>query len=214
MIHPTRTNLLMLKARRQALHRSLTILRARRQALIVELLRLGEEFIDRHQQLAGLYAQALDALDTVQHEEGDESLAAIAGVTPRFRGIETEPGNILGIPFLTIASMDTLPRQPQQRPYTPAVHVSALKRSSELFEELSRAVIEHAGLESRVRRLSAAIQESTRIIRTLEDRILPRQQRTLLRIRFFLSEREREEQFRLRKFKQNRARVNGRTLSA
>jgi len=209
MIHPTRTNLLRLRAQRHALHRSLTILKARRQALIAEFLRLGEEFIDLHQQLSGLYAQALEQLEAARRKEGEISLAAIASTSTRFKGVDTEPGNILGIPYLTIVSTDTLPRQSQERPYAAAAHVADLSRSSELFEELSRAVIEHAGLESRVRRLSLAIRETTRVMRTLEDRILPRQQQTMRRIRFFLSEREREEQFRLRKFKQNRRRSEG-----
>ena len=41
MIHPTRTNLLKLKDRQKAVHRSLAILKARRQALIMEFLKLG-----------------------------------------------------------------------------------------------------------------------------------------------------------------------------
>jgi len=207
MIHPTRTNLLKLKERQKAVHRSLAILKARRQALISEFLKLGEQFIDRHQQLASLYARALNELHTNLHDEGEDNLTAIAAATTRFKGVETRPGNILGIPFLTILPADRLPRTPQERPFSPYLHTPSLEQSVELFEELSLAVIEHAGLESRVRRLASAIRETTRVMRTLEDRILPRQAQDIRHIRFFLAERERESHFRLRKFKQLRKSV-------
>ncbi len=207
MIHPTRTSLLLLKERRRAVNRSLAILKARRQALISEFLRLGEEFLDHHQQLAELYARALRDLQSVLHAEGEPSLESLAAVTERFEGIEAEPGNILGIPFLTILPLGELPRHPSRRPFVPHLHVASLSRSYEQFEELTRAIIEHAGLESRVRRLATAIRETTRVMRTLEDRVLPRQQRDIVRIRFFLAEREREGHFRLRKFKQLRENI-------
>lgn len=205
MIHPTRTNLLRLKDRQRAIHRSLTILKARRQALITEFLKLGETYIDRRKQLARLYADALNELSSSLKIEGDSTIDAIASATERFKGVDTEPGNILGIPFLTISTSDQLPRPVAIRPYDLAAHSEKLNRGVRLFEELSAAIIEHASLESRVRRLAAAIRETTRVMRTLEDRILPRQQMTIEHIRFFLAEREREAQFRLRKFKQFRA---------
>lgn len=204
MIHPTRTNLLLLKERQRAVHRSLAILKARRQALISEFLKLGEQFIDRHQQLSAIYARALRELHANLNEEGKESQDAIASATTRFNGVETRLGNILGIPYLTILPADHLPRPPRTRPFNAHLHAPSLERSVTLFEELSLAVIEHAGLESRVRRLASAIREATRVMRTLEDRILPRQTCDISHIRFFLAERERESQFRLRKFKQLR----------
>ncbi|PLY02526.1 MAG: hypothetical protein C0624_08325 [Desulfuromonas sp.] len=202
MIHPTRTNLLKLKERQLAVHRSLAILKARRQALISEFLKLGEQFVDRHQQLSDLYARSLLELQEILRQEGDNSLAAIAAATSKFKGITTQPGNILGIPFLTILPADQLPRTTEERPFTDFLHENSLSHAVELFEELSMAIIKHADLESRVRRLSLAIRETTRVMRTLEDRILPRQEQNIARIRFFLAEREREGQFRLRKFKQ------------
>ena len=202
MIHPTRTNLLWLKDRQKAVHKSLAILKARRQALIAEFLSLGEEYLDRHKRLADLYRRALKQLKTVKEIEGETSLDAITVNTPRFKGIDTEEGNILGIPFLTIIPGESLPRNPDQRPYLAQAHHPSLEQSSELFEQLSQAMIEHAGIESRVRRLATAIRETTRVMRTLEDRILPQQQKDIVRIRFFLAERERESHFRLRKFKQ------------
>jgi len=207
MIHPTRTNLLKLKDRQKAVHRSLAILKARRQALIMEFLKLGEQFIDRHKQLADLYARALTEMHAILRIEGDENLNAIAAATTRFKGVDIQPGNILGIPFLTIRPADSLPRSPHARPFCAPLHHASLERSVELFEELSQAVIEHASLESRVRRLASAIRETTRVMRTLEERILPRQALNITRIRFFLAERERESQFRLRKFKQLRKSV-------
>jgi len=206
MIHPTRTNLLWLKFRQSAVQRSLTILKARRQALITELLKLGETFIDHRRQISRLYARALNELNTSLQQEGDVAVDAIAAATQRFKGVETEPGNILGIPYLTIIPADDLPRTADQRPFDAAAHTRSLTQGVRLFEELSAAIIQHAGLESRVRRLAAAIRETTRVMRTLEDRILPRQQNAIEHIRFFLSEREREAQFRLRKFKQFRSR--------
>ena len=205
MIHPTRTNLLRLRERQKAVHRSLTILKARRQALISEFLKLGETFIDRRRQLSQLHAEALSALQQTAAREGDITLAAVAAATRRFKGVETEAGNILGIPFLIIQPADHLPRAPRERPFAAAAHSRSLTQAVERFETLSKAVIEHAALESRVRRLAAAIRETTRVMRTLEDRLLPRQDREITRIRFFLAEREREAQFRLRKFKQLRA---------
>jgi len=204
MIHPTRTNLLQLKERSRAVRRSLAILKARRQALIAEFLRLGETFRDHHRQLAELYLRALVQLQTIAREEGDASLSAVAAATSQFDGVETEPGNILGIPYLSIIPAGTLPRSNDERPFSPPLHSASLNECVTCFEELSRAIIEHAGLESRVRRLAVAIRETTRVMRTLEDRILPRQRRDIETIRFFLAEREREGQFRLRKFKQLR----------
>ena len=202
MIHPTRTNLLLLRERQKAVHKSLAILKARRQALIAEFLKLGEDYLDRHQYLADLYGRAIRELHAIREVEGETSLDAIALTTTPHRGVDTREGNVLGIPFLTIISEESLPRAATQRPFFARIHHPSLEQSFEYFEKLGQAIIEHAAIESRVRRLAAAIRETTRVMRTLEDRILPRQNSDITRIRFFLAERERESHFRLRKFKQ------------
>ena len=83
MIHPTRTNLLMLKDKARSVTGSIGILKARRLALIREFLATSAPFLRTRDEVKAAYARALAELRLSLGHEGEEFIASLEGVTGR-----------------------------------------------------------------------------------------------------------------------------------
>ena len=71
-----------------------------------------------------------------------------------------------------------------------------------LFEKVVESMLEVAAFETKLKRLSQEIKTVTRKIKVLEERILPNLKYQIKTISQYISERERETYFRLKKFKE------------
>ena len=74
-------------------------------------------------------------------------------------------------------------------------------RAARGFETALDAIVDTAPLQVRIRRLGAELQRTTRRINTLEQRVITQLQQEIAGIELRLQERDREEQFRLKRFK-------------
>ena len=75
MIHPTRTNLLLLRDRSRSVVNSVALLHGRHQALMREFLALSAPFLRSREAVQATYGHAIDELQQSTAREGEETIA-------------------------------------------------------------------------------------------------------------------------------------------
>lgn len=204
MIHPTRTDLLLLREKVSSVANSVSILQARRQALIREFLASVRPFLRSRERMAAEYATAIAEISLARGHEGDALIDLIAAGSARDVGVELVEGSVMGVHYLDVTAWGPFVRTPAERGFGYANTTPHLDEAAYAFEKLTEDVIEMAKHESRLKRLGEAIQQVTRRVRVLEERVLPQLRADIKSIAQHIGEREREAHFRLKKFKAGR----------
>ncbi len=201
IIHPTRTNLLILKEKTKSVINSIGILKARRQALIREFLDTTVPFLRSREDIRKTYGKAIDELALSLGHEGKSTIKSITLVTERDVKVDITERSIWGLKYKDVAIHDRLIRDPDDRGYNLLTTTPHLEESIYLFEKVLELMIELAAYENKLKRLSDEILNITRKIKVLEERLLPELKYQIKTITQYISERERETYFRLKKFK-------------
>ena len=204
MIHPTRTNLLLLKEKSRSVQNSNAILKARRQALIRELLAATAPFLASRDTVQASYGQAVRELALSLAIEGGEMLRSLAAVAERDVGLEVSERQVMGLRYREVSVGTTLLRHLEERGYDYRTTTPRLEETLQHFEEILQAMLEVAAYESKLKRLGREVVRVTRRIRVLEERILPDLKQQVMTIARFLGEREREATFRLKRFREGK----------
>lgn len=201
MIHPTRTNLLMLKEKSRSIVNSISILKARKQALIKEFLAATLPFLRSREEIKKSYGRAIRELAISLGREGKDTIESLAVATERDFGIEVKEKSIWGLRYKDIAYHDTPVRQPDERGYDESATTPHLDESVNLFEKLLESMLTIAEYESKLKRLGDEIVKTTRRIKVLEEMVLPGIKRNIRTIGQYIGEREREAFYRLKRVK-------------
>jgi len=201
MIHPTRTNLLMLKEKSRSIVNSIGILKARKQALIKEFLAATLPFLRSREEIKKSYGRAIRELAISLGREGKDTIESLAVATERDFGIEVKEKSIWGLRYKDIAYHDTPVRQPDERGYDESATTPHLDDSVNLFEKLLESMLTIAEYESKLKRLGDEIVKTTRRIKVLEEMVLPGIKRQIRSISQYIGEREREAFYRLKRVK-------------
>jgi V/A-type H+-transporting ATPase subunit D len=201
MIHPTRTNLLMLKEKSRSIVNSIGILKARKQALIKEFLAATLPFLRSREEIKKSYGRAIRELAISLGREGKDTIESLAVATERDFGIEVKEKSIWGLRYKDIAYHDTPVRQPDERGYDESGTTPHLDESVNLFEKLLESMLTIAEYESKLKRLGDEIVKTTRRIKVLEEMVLPGIKRQIRSIGQYIGEREREAFYRLKRVK-------------
>lgn len=201
MIHPTRTNLLLLKEKIRSVTGSVGILKARRLALIREFLAISAPFLRSRDEIKAAYAQALARLHLALGHEGEDFLASLTGVTARDLGVEIVERSVMGLSYRDVSITENAVRTPERRGYDYLPTSPHLEEAIAKFEAILSEMLEVAVFESRMRRIGDEILRTSRRIRVLEERLLPSLHQYLKRIAQYIGERERESHYRLKQFK-------------
>lgn len=201
MIHPNRTYLLRLKEKQAAVAGSLKILKARRQALLLEFLASVRPYLNSRQQIKELYKNALQELNLTLGHEGKLAVASIAGINKREDALVIRQKNILGVRYYDVDLPGEIRRQVDARNYDFTACSGHMEEAMNLFETLVEAMLSLAAFETKVRRLGEEILRVSRRARVLEERVLPNLVGKIRATDQYIGEREREEYFRLKKFK-------------
>ena len=200
-IHPTRTNLLLLKDKRKSVVNSIGILKARKQALIKEFLATTAPFLRSREDIRRAYGKAIRELAVSLGREGKDAVASIEAVTARDFDIEVREKSIWGLRYKDIAYHTAPVRKPDRRGYyevgvTPHVETSAM-----LFEKLLENMLQIAEHECKLKRLGEEIVRTSRRVKVLEEMVLPELRRQIRSIGQYIGEREREAFYRLKRVK-------------
>lgn len=201
MIHPTRTQLLLLKDKALTVSDSIGLLKGRRQALLREFLQVSAPLLRSRRRLAELYAEALDELAVSRAQEGAGVLSSLVAASQRDLGLDLLVGNVMGLHFreVTVARSPLL--TPLLRPYDYRATSPHLEEAIQRFETIVAEMLELAVFEGKVKRLGEELLRMTRRIRVLEERVLPGLRGEIREIARYLGEREREAGYRLKLFK-------------
>jgi V/A-type H+-transporting ATPase subunit D len=205
MIHPTRTNLILLRERAVSVAGSVAILKARRQALIRGLLDSARPFVRSRDAIRRDYGLALDELHLSEGHEGMAYVESLAVTAEREVGVDVEERNIMGVHYRELAVYGPFVRRPDERGHDYSGTTPHLDESIHAFEAILETMLEIAAFESKLKMLGEEILRVTRRTRVLEERVLPRLAVQIKTIVHYLGEREREAYYRLKRFKSGRA---------
>jgi V/A-type H+/Na+-transporting ATPase subunit D len=214
IVHPTRTNLLMLKDKRKSVMNSIGILKARKQALIKEFLSATTPFLRSREDIKKSYGRAIRELALSIGREGKDVISSLAVATARDFHIEVEEKSIWGLRYKDIAHHDAPVRQANKRGYYEYATTPHLEECATLFEKLLENMLQIAEYESKLKRLGDEIVRTTRRIKVLEEMVLPGLKHQIRSIGQYISEREREAFYRLKRVKGvlERKEKDGKTL--
>jgi V/A-type H+-transporting ATPase subunit D len=202
MIHPTRTNLLLIKDKARSVTGSIGILKARRLALIREFLSLSAPFLRSRDEVRTAYHRSLTEIHLSLGHEGEECIEALECVTGRELGVEITERSTMGLRYRDVTMPEDPVRSPEERGYDYRATTPHVEEAIHLFESILREMLEIAAYESKMKRLGNEIVRVTRRTRVLEERILPGLRRDIREIGHYLGERERESYYRLKQFKE------------
>jgi V/A-type H+/Na+-transporting ATPase subunit D len=218
MIHPTRTDLLQLKQKASSMVNSVAILKARRHALIRSFLDSVRPFVRSRDAIRLDYGQALAELHLSEGHEGMAEIESLDATAAREVGVTVEERNALGVRYRDLAIYGPFVRSLAERNYGYTLTSPHLEESIHLFESIMSTMLEIAAFESKIKMLGLEITRVTRTTRVLEERVLPGLRAEIRTIIEYIGEREREANFRLRRFKATRGSRSivptGRLLSA
>lgn len=201
MIHPTRTNLLLLKDKTRSVTGSVGILKARRLALIREFLSMSAPFLRSREEIKAAYARAIAEMHLARGHEGEEFVASLEGVTARDLGVEIIERSVMGLSYRDVKVAEEPVRSPDRRGYDYLHTTPHLEEAIGHFEAILAEMLEIAAFESKMKRIGDEIVRVSRRIRVLEERILPGLHRDMRDIARYIGERERESYYRLKRFK-------------
>lgn len=201
MIHPTRTNLLLLKEKVVSVYKSIGILKARRLALIREFLDAVKPFVKSREEIRKLYGTAIKELSQSLAREGEQTIKSLTFVTTRELNVSVKEESIWGLRYKNVEVNDRIIRKPNERGYDYHFTDSFVEEAAEHFEKVINEMLNIAKLEGKIKRLSKEIQKSSRKIKILEDKILPGIRKDIFQINQYLNERDRESFYRLKLFK-------------
>lgn len=201
MIHPTRTNLLLLKEKSRSVVNSVSILKARKQALIKEFLAATLPFLRSREDIRQSYGKALRELALSIGHEGRENIESIVIATEREFGVDVIEKSIWGLRYKDILFHDAPIRDPDKRGYDEFGTTPHLEEGTALFEKLLESMLHIAEYESKLKRLGDEIMRTTRRIKVLEEMVLPGLKHQIRTITQYIGERERESFYRLKRAK-------------
>ncbi len=201
IIHHTRTNLLLLRDKSISVVNSTGILKARRQALIQEFLTASQPFLRTRKEIKETYGNAIDELALSLGHMGGRGLESITYSSKRDLSVEVREQSLWGLKYKDVVIHDAPVRSADERGYDVTTTSPHLEECIYLFEKILESMLEVAAFESKLKRLGSEITMITRKIKVLEERILPGLNLQIKTISQYISERERETYYRLKKFK-------------
>jgi V/A-type H+-transporting ATPase subunit D len=213
----TRQNLLSLKERLGALKAGVELLKGRRKALTKEFVSLVEECIEERATLARLLIKARRGLELARALNG-EALTSLSHASKRKVTFEIKKKNVWGVNVPEFQQVPVV-RQLEARGVSPLgeraglVDVAkgfeyvvdrVLRMASCEVEYVVDRVLRMASCEVRANRMGEMIRSDTRKINAIDELILPALKGRVKYIERVLEEREREEVFRLKRYKGRR----------
>ena len=197
---PSRMNLLLLKDQEQAARGALELLRSKREALARELFAIAEQAVATRGALEETIQRATWALAVALGHEGRADVESAAFAARREIPVSISERSFWGIRVPEIRWQGIV-RSADARGYSFAGVPSSTQAAAREFEKALEAVLGVVALETRFKKIGAEIGKSTRRINVLNEVILPGLRARMRGILLALEERERENIFRMKRFK-------------
>ncbi|HEY79966.1 MAG TPA: V-type ATP synthase subunit D [Anaerolineae bacterium] len=199
-ITPTRSALNQKRAQIELVKKGRDLLQQKRNALMQELRRSADEVLFVEQALDEAAGAARRALALSLAHDGPEVVGSASLAAQEPISVNIGSTRVMGVHVLRIEPK-TLVRTASDRPHSPTHSAPRMDATALAFEAELEALLDVANQELRLRRLAQAIRETIRRVNALEYILLPRLQKQHKLIELRLTEREREDIYRMKMVK-------------
>jgi V/A-type H+-transporting ATPase subunit D len=196
----TRMNLLHLRRQVEVARRGCELLRSKREALVREFFSIMDRVVESRGRMDTVMGQALSSLTLALGMEGRASLRSAGYAARRHLPVELTERNIWGVRFPE-AQYAPAVRALDARGYAVSGGSAYLDETARRFEQVLELILHGVSVELRLKRLGFEIKKVTRRINALNEVMIPALTREVRRIQQTLEEREREDLFRMKRFK-------------
>jgi len=193
-------NLLLLKHRIEVASRGLDMLRSKREALVREFFAIMDRVVQSRDRMEAEMAQALSSLALALAMEGAAPLRSAGYAARRSLPVSLIEHNVWGVRFPDLQYPPVV-RTLDGRGYATSGVSTYIDETALRFEAVLERVLRSVSVEMRLKKLGAEIKRVTRRINALHEVLIPSLSKEARQIRQALEEREREELFRMKRFK-------------
>jgi V/A-type H+-transporting ATPase subunit D len=193
---PTRMNLLARRSQLALASRGVDLLQKKRDALVREFLSLVRETMQARKQLYAAGREAYKALLLAKSFEGPNAVEVFSQGVPVLSDVKAAVENFWGtrVPRLTA-------EWPRGFTTSPVAAEGRTVAAQAAFRGLSRALVQVANTESRLRRMGEEIKKTARRVNALEMAVIPGIRSQIHHIQQVLDQQEQEDIFRLKRIK-------------
>lgn len=197
----TRSELLELKKQIKLSTTGHRLLKMKRDSLIAEFFNILDKAKGIRSGIQDKYDRAMERLSIAKAIEGTIGVKSAAFAALENPELELTTKNIMGIVVPEIDST-SVKKRIDERGYGIIGTSSRIDEAAEAFEDLVEDIVIAAEIETTMRRLLDEIEKTRRRVNALEFRVIPNLESQEAFIRLRLEELERENIFRLKRFKE------------
>ena len=199
-IKPTRSELINLKRRIKQTKNGYNLLKLKRDGLFHEFRTLLSEMIEAKEALVDTYVQAKKAINLAGSIEGGLMVKSAAIAVAQSPEVEVSRNNIMGVVVPKVEGK-YLSQSIEERGLGLIGGSPYLDEAADAYGELIESIVKAAEMESTLKRLLVEIEATKRRVNALEFKVIPEMKEAQSFIQLRLEEMEREETFRLKRFK-------------
>ena len=199
-IKPTRSELIKLKGRIKQTKNGYKLLKMKRDGLFHEFRTLLSEMIEAKRDLTDAYRLAKTRIALANAIEGGLAVRAAAIANSAHPEVEVERRNIMGVVVPSVSGTN-LKSTFAERGIGFIGSSHYIDEASDSFSELIEKIVTASEMEATLKRLLAEIEATKRRGNALEFKVIPELEEAKVFIQLRLEEMEREETFRLKRFK-------------
>ena len=199
-IKPTRSELINLKRRIKQTKNGYKLLKMKRDGLFHEFRSLLSDMIEARRDLLEAYRLAKQRMDLANAIEGGLAVRAAAIANSAHPEVEVERRNIMGVVVPSVSGTN-LKSTFQERGVGFIGSSPYIDEAADAFGDLVERIVKASEMEATLKRLLAEIEATKRRVNALEFKVIPELEESQVFIQLRLEEMEREETFRLKRFK-------------
>ena len=199
-IKPTRSELIKLKGRIKQTKNGYKLLKMKRDGLFHEFRQLLAEMIEAKREITEAFRLAKQRIDLANAIEGGLAVRAAAIANSAHPEVEVERRNIMGVVVPSVSGTN-LKSTFSERGVGFIGSSPYIDEASDSFSELIEKIVKAAEMEATLKRLLEEIEATKRRVNALEFKVIPELEEAKVFIQLRLEEMEREETFRLKRFK-------------
>lgn len=199
-IKPTRSELIKLKGRIKQTKNGYKLLKMKRDGLFHEFRKLLAEMIEAKRELTNTYRLAKQRIDLANAIEGGLKVRSAAIANSASPEVEVERRNIMGVVVPSVSGTN-LKQSFGERSIGFTGSSPYIDEAADSFGNLIERMVKAAEMEATLKRLLAEIEATKRRVNALEFKVIPELEEARVFIQLRLEEMEREETFRLKRFK-------------
>jgi V/A-type H+-transporting ATPase subunit D len=199
-IKPTRSELIKLKGRIKQTKNGYKLLKMKRDGLFHEFRKLLSEMIEAKRELTNTYRLAKQRIDLANAVEGGLKVRSAAIANSSTPEVEVKRRNIMGVVVPSVSGTN-LKQAFGERSIGFTGSSPYIDEAGDSFGDLIEKIVTAAEMEATLKRLLAEIEATKRRVNALEFKVIPELEDARVFIQLRLEEMEREETFRLKRFK-------------